>query len=1062
MIAATLAVYGLLMLAFGEWVDRTKWISRSEVRSRYAYALSGCAACTSWTFYGAIGTAATGSWLGWTFFFGATLILVAGRDFFRRLIRLRERYSILSVPDLLVSRFDGATGLGVIATVVTVVAVVPYVALQIRALKWSSAAIAETLGLSADTSVSPLMVTLTVLSVFLGARRLNASVRADGVVATVALESIIKLVAFVLAGLFATFVLFDGFDDVFARARDRLQEAPTLSLTQWLSVMLVTASVVIATPRQFHALVVENRNIRHFETARWFLPAYFLLMTLFAFPIAAAGLAYGLPADQASTFILRLPSEAGYAWLALLVFIGGVSASMSMIVLSSIALGTMVSNHLLLPLISWKPNTRFRHVLLSRRAAIAGVLATGWLFARLTEDSSKLTSLGVLAVVALIQFAPSVLGAVYWSRASRLGATSALLVGMFVWAYTMLLPTLVDAGLISAAWIVGNGGEGISLHPTALFGLQLDRTSHALFWSLGLNTATFVLVSSIVPRARDDETTLSFALVDERDPVTTQDLFAPGGDVELSLADKLPLLRTAAARWLSPKDTDDLLEAAAASSGVRERERISVLELSRLETHFERALTSMVGISVARMTVRQAGLYTDCEARARNEEMAARIEVLGISIAALRQNVAAYRSRHEAAKVQTQLLEQLVDERTQELQKLNDELQVATEEADRANRAKTMFLSHMSHEIRTPLTGIFGSIELALDEVSTSEEVREYLLTVKSNGEHLLRVLNNILDISKIEASEVTIESVPTQLPRVIEEACSLLLPKATSKGLELRTELDKEFPAWIESDPTRLRQIVLNLTNNALKFTETGAIVLRGRVLASAPMRLAIEVQDTGIGMTPAQQSRLFQPFHQADTSTTRVYGGTGLGLAISKQLANMLGGDVVAESELGTGSTFRLVLEDVRKIAAPVVETEDDRPASGAPTGGRLLVVDDNVVNQRVAERMLSRSGFDVDVASNGKIAVDMAMAQWQAHTPYSVILMDMNMPIMDGYEAVRQLRNEGYHHAVIALTAQSTETERMRCLESGCDDFATKPYQRQQLLKMISRYAQASQPS
>ena len=726
MIAATLAVYGLLMLAFGEWVDRTSWISTSEVRSRYAYALSGCAACTSWTFYGAVSTAATGSWLGWTFFFGATLALVAGRDLFRRLIRLRERYSILSIPDLLVARFDGAASLGVIATIVTLVAVVPYVALQIRALKWSSAAIAETIGVSAATNVSPLMVTLTVISVSLGARRLNASARADGVVATVALESIIKLVAFVTAGLFATFVLFDGFDDVFTRARDRLQDlhqTPTLGLAQWLTVMLLTTSTVIATPWQFHALVVENRGVRHFETARWFLPTYFLLMTVFAFPIAAAGLAYGLRLDQASTFILRLPSEAGYAWLALIVFIGGVSASMTMIVLSSIALGTMLSNHLLLPLIAWKPNTHFRHVLLSRRIAIAGVLGVGWLFARLTEDSSQLTSLGVLALVAIIQFAPCALGAVYWSRASRAGATSALLVGISAWAYTLLLPMLVDAGVTSAELVISIGD--FSLNPTQVFGLPLDRTSHALFWSLGLNTITFVLVSSLTSRARDDETSVAFALIDERESVTTQDLFAPAGDVEVSLATKLPHLRAAAARWLPTRETDDLLIRAAISSDLHDRDQVSVLELSRLETHFERALTSIIGVSAARATVRHAGLYTEREARTRNEQMASRIETLGISLVALRQNVAAYRSRHEAAKVQTQLLEQLVHERTQALQSLNDELKVATEEADRANRAKTLFLSHMSHEIRTPLTGIFGSVELALDEQSVTDEVRE-------------------------------------------------------------------------------------------------------------------------------------------------------------------------------------------------------------------------------------------------------------------------------------------------------------------------------------------------
>ena len=416
--------------------------------------------------------------------------------------------------------------------------------------------------------------------------------------------------------------------------------------------------------------------------------------------------------------------------------------------------------------------------------------------------------------------------------------------------------------------------------------------------------------------------------------------------------------------------------------------------------------------------------------------------------------------------------------RREELLETNRQLQQAsaratelTMRAEQSSIAKSEFLANMSHEIRTPMTAILGFTELLSTECDVArgtEERLEAIQAIRRNGDYLLRLINDILDLSKIEAGKVEVELTTCSPAQVLDEVARLMRVPADAKGLPLELEFDGGVPESIRSDPLRLRQILINLVGNAVKFTETGSVRMVGRLLRlpGKPALLEVDVIDTGVGMTQEETKRLFRPFSQADSSTTRKFGGTGLGLTISKRLAEMLGGGIALSSEPGKGSTFRVTvetgeLEGVRLLHSPfeavpqVAMAATDSPVSIARFDGRILLAEDGPDNQRLISYLLKRGGAHVTVADNGQIAVDQALAARGRGMPFDVILMDMQMPVMDGYEATRRLRAAGYAGPVIALTAHAMAGDDAKCLDAGCDAYLTKPIDRATLLRTIARY-------
>jgi signal transduction histidine kinase/ActR/RegA family two-component response regulator len=434
--------------------------------------------------------------------------------------------------------------------------------------------------------------------------------------------------------------------------------------------------------------------------------------------------------------------------------------------------------------------------------------------------------------------------------------------------------------------------------------------------------------------------------------------------------------------------------------------------------------------------------------------------------AGIRTSLAANRYRRELAESLTNRnaeLERLVESRTAELE-------VARQKAEEADRVKSGFLANMSHEIRTPMAAILGYTDL-LGQVHRGEadgvDATETLETIKRNGDHLLNVINDILDLSKIEAERLEIERVPCSPVELLLDVVELLSHKVQDQHVVMDVEIEAA-QGCILSDPTRLRQIFINIIGNAIKFAPGGTVsISASRVELEAGPGLVVKVADSGIGMTEQQLDALFVPFTQADSSTSRKFGGTGLGLSIAQRLATALGGGIVAESQPGKGSVFTVTVA-AEPAAVPVrtaehkafhIDASLSTKATVPLTGMRVLLTDDCADNRRLFAMQLRRAGALVTMCENGQQAVDRCSEAVGTHKPYHIVLMDVQMPVLNGLEATRLVRAMGISTPIVALTANAMREDEIRCIEAGCNAFVTKPIRREQLIQVCTQWAGGS---
>ena len=892
--------YLLLLFAVAHFGDRRALQGRSIIANPWTYALSMAVYCTAWTYFGSVGRAASGGLLFLPIYLGPTLAMTLAWVVLLKMIRIAKSYRITSIADFIASRYGKSHLLGGLVTVITVVGIIPYIALQLKAVSMGYAVL---IGVH-DAQYHPMQVVhwfqdstlyvaiiLSIFAILFGARHLDAMERHEGMVAAIAFESVVKLVAFLAVGLFVTYGLYDGFGDIFERAAANPELARLMTLSGaersdyggWFALTLMAMLAVVFLPRQFQVAVVENVNEQHLRRAVWIFPLYLLLINIFVVPIAFGGLLhFGTGTVDPDTFVLSLPLAHGRETLALFVFVGGLSAATGMVIVETIAVSTMICNDLLMPLIlrSKRLGRAARQDLTGlllgiRRGAIVVVVLLGYVYFRLAGEAHALVSIGLISFAAVAQFAPTMLGGMYWRGGTRDGALAGLLAGFAVWTYTLMLPSVAKSGWIDPGFIA-HGLFGLELlRPEQLFGLTgFDSITHALFWSLAANTGFYVAVSLMrAPTGQEASQATLFVDVFRHERAAPSTFWRGSAQVQ----DLLPLV----ARFLGAARTRELF-----SSYARERGLAGIGQIKAdadLVQFAESQLAGAIGSASAHVMVSSVV----------EEELLGLDEVMDILDEA--SQVRAYSRR--------------LEEKSRELEAATAELRAANERLTELDRLKDDIMSSVTHELRTPLTSIRALSEMLLDDPRMEVEDRmRFLGIIVSETERLTRLINHVLDLAKIESGHAEWHNSVIDMNELVEHAVEATSQLFRDSGTRVEVALPEESPRVL-ADHDRLMQVMLNLLANAVKFVPHGEGLVRVRLTADDDEEIRVTVTDNGPGIAPEFLPDVFEKFRQGGDQRDRPQG-TGLGLPISRQIIEHFGGRMWVESPPGEGATFSFAL--------------------------------------------------------------------------------------------------------------------------------------------------------
>jgi Na+/proline symporter/nitrogen-specific signal transduction histidine kinase len=872
------ASFAYLLLLFGVAyvADGRARVGRSVIGNAWVYSLSMGVYCTAWTYFGSIGRAATSGLWFLPIYLGPTLGMLLAWTLLRKMIRIARSYRITSIADFIASRYGKSRALAALVTLIALVGILPYVALQLKAIATGYSILTSGFALPLAApgeggaswwhdSTLFIALALAGFTIAFGTRHLDTSERHEGMVAAIALESVVKLLAFLGVGAFVAWGLFDGPGDIFARAAAQPELKPLLGLGgenrfaggQWFALTLLAMLSVFFLPRQFQVMVVENVDERHLKRASWAFPLYMLLINLFVLPIALGGLLhFGSGRADPETFVLSLPLAAGQPLLALVAFIGGLSAATGMIIVEAIAVSTMVSNDLVMPLLLRARSIGGRDLstvpLRVRRVVIVALLLLGYLYFRIAGEAYALVSIGLISFAAVAQFAPALLGGMYWKGGTRAGALAGLSAGFALWAWTLMLPSIAKSGWLPTAFVL-DGPWGIALlRPEQLFGLSgLDSLTHALLWSLLANVGLYVGVSlARAPSARESGQALLFVDIFSRAPHSGQ-----AAPVFWRGRARVAELQQLAARLLGGDAAQRLFADYARRGGAPAIDRIE--PDARLVQFVETQLAGAIGSASAHVVV----------AAVVEEEPLAPADIL-----------------------------HMIDEASQ-VRALNRQL-------ESLDRLKDDFMSSVTHELRTPLTSIRAFAELMRDDPQMATEQRQqFLALVVAEAERLSRLVNQVLDMAKIESGHAEWRNDAIDLRELITHALQTTGEAFRERGATVVPELPEQVPT-LHADRDRLLQVLLNLLSNAAKFVpqDSGRVTVALRI---DPRAATVEVCDNGPGVPAEQQQLVFEKFRQGGAATNRPQG-TGLGLPISRQIVEHFGGRIWLRSEPGLGACF------------------------------------------------------------------------------------------------------------------------------------------------------------
>ncbi|MCH2069619.1 ATP-binding protein [Shimia sp.] len=859
------------------------------LRSPLIYTLSLSIYCTAWTFYGAVGYAARSGLEYLTIYIGPSLVMIGWWWLLRKLVRIGRSQRITSIADLISSRYGKSNLLAVGVTVLAVIGTTPYIALQLQSVTvsfdvFSSAYGAELTEATQGSNALLVAAGLALFTIVFGTRNLDVNERHHGVVMAVAVEAIVKLFALLAVGIFVVWGLGGGVSETLARIDASEIGQWQMRGDRWATLIFLSGAAFLCLPRMFQVMVVENEDEDHLRTASWAFPAYLMIMSLFVVPIAVVGLDLMPAGSNPDFFVLTVPLATGNDALAMLSFIGGFSSATSMVIVAALALSTMVSNHIVMPIwlstqsVGASVSGDVRHVvLLSRRISIGAVVFLGYLYFRLSGGGTALASIGLISFAGVAQFLPVLIGGIFWRGATRTGAFVGLTVGFLIWAYTLLLPSFGAGTLVSEAMLT-EGPMGLSwLRPQAFFGITgMDPLVHAVFWSILLNTMSF-FVASLVGFPSPLERLQGAQFVNVFEHSSTPQSWAG------SLAQTEDLM-VMAQRIIGAREAQNLFEREAKRQGMSGLlPEPSPDFLQRLE----RELAGSVGAATAHAMIGQivGGASVSVEdLMAVADETAQMME---------------YSSKLEA--------------KSEEQARTARQLRQANEKLTLISEQKDSFLSQVSHELRTPMTSIRAFSEILRDSDRLSEDEKiKYSSIIHDEALRLTRLLDDLLDLSVLESGRVNLNMQSGSLKGILDHAVASALTGAGADKMQVvRNAAYEEIT--LNTDLDRLSQVFINLIGNAQKYCDANAPKLRIEVGRSNGA-LVVDFIDNGSGIPKTEQAVIFEKFSRTGEQKVK---GAGLGLAICREIMTRLGGAVEYLPGQG-GAAFRVTLPEEVALAA------------------------------------------------------------------------------------------------------------------------------------------------
>ncbi|WP_445458154.1 ATP-binding protein [Flavobacterium sp. HNIBRBA15423] len=884
-----LLVYLIFLFFIAHWAEKKenlKWANNP-----YVYSFSLAVYCTAWTYYGSIGVAANSGLNYLTIYIGPIIIIPAWIIILQKIIRISRLNNVSSIADFISLRYGNSRFLGALVTFICLAAILPYIALQLKAISETFHVVTKTTenSLVLFDTTTYVAVALALFASYYGTRYVDASEKRKGIITAVAMESILKLLFFIIIGIYVTYFVFDGYGDIYKKASvlEHFNEKNTIGSIEngmnWFFLCMLSLFAIFLLPRQFHVSVVENNREKHIKTALWIFPLYLFIFNIFVFPIAWGGnVLFDGEVKNADTYSLLIPQFFNNTFLTIIVFLGGFSAAISMIIVSSISLSTMLSNNLLIPytflgrLKNEEQEANNKKIVTIRRIGIFSLIIIAYLIYRFFALDFSLGSIGLVSFVIIGQLAPSFFGALFWRRGSGLGAKSGIIIGFLVCLYTLLIP--YSYGLTNTTnTFIASGFLNIDLFkPLALFGLDyLSPISHAFFWSLLFNTMTYFAVSvSFKGNYRERNYAEMYIDVDKYSN-NHENAFVWKGTAYTRDIEKVLL------KFLGEERTQRAMSIFNTKYNVDKNQELAD---ARLVKFAENLLTGHIGTASAKILISSVV----------KEEKITLPEVLKI-----------LEESNENIQINKKLMET-----SNELKKITQQLQHANENLIVKDRQKDDFLDTVTHELRTPITAIRAASEILIeDEEIPNDLKRQFLHNIISESDRLNRLINKILDLEKLETGKQKLNLSQNDFYNTLSKTIEPLLQLIKNKNINILSENTIPAPLFIVYDEDRIIQVLTNLLSNAIKFCpeEGGKITIE---VIDKSKFYEISVVDNGKGIDLKDAEMIFDKFYQSDNQNIKKPHGSGLGLAICKQIVELHQGKIWVKNNENTGACFTFTL--------------------------------------------------------------------------------------------------------------------------------------------------------